>query len=366
MFKGISRRQFLNQTKMTLVGLSAFTMTNLLRSNSLAAIDKVVANLEAQIPELMQKNIIPGLSLAIIRDSKIFWSQGFGVTNNFKRKIVNNDTIFAAASLSKPIVAYATLKMIERGQLNLDKPLCDYTAEPYISDPRLKLITTRRILSHTTGFPNWSGDAPLQIQTTPGTKFGYSGEGFLYLQKVIEEITQQPLAEYLHQNLLNPLSMNSSSFIWEPKFDQIACDGHNREGEPTPMSKPQKASAAGSLRTTATDYAKFLIAMMKPGKVDSPKLTQVSLTQMLSPQIKINQHLDWGLGWGLEKTSNGAFFWHWGDIVTFKSIVMASKDLGTGIVILTNSQNGLKISQDIVDEGIGGQHPAFDFWMIEY
>lgn len=362
----LSRRQFFNSTKTALVAFSSFTLASLLRNSSLAAADKVIKNLEAQVPVLMRKALIPGLSVAVIRNGEVFWSRGFGVTNQVNKKPVNNDTVFAAASLSKPFVGYAALKMIERGQLELDKPLSDYTAKPYISDPRLKLITLRRVLSHTTGFPNWSGDAPLRILRAPGSKFVYSGEGFLYLQHVIEEITQIPLAQYLQQNLLDPLGMKSSSFIWQPVYSTIASDGHDRQAKPKPMGKPQKASAAGSLRTTANDYAKFIMAMMAPGKVDSPKLGEASLKNMLSSQIKINQKLDWGLGWGLEKASNGNFFWHWGDLVTFKSITVASFDLGAGIVMLTNSQNGLKISKNIVQQAIGGQHPAFDFWMIEY
>jgi CubicO group peptidase (beta-lactamase class C family) len=362
----LSRRQFLNSTKTALVGFSSFTLASLLRNNSLSAADKVITNLEAQVPTLMRKALIPGLSIAVIRNGEVFWSRGFGVTNQLNKKAVNNDTIFAAASLSKPLVAYAALKMIEWGQLDLDEALSEYTAKPYISDPRLKLVTVRRVLSHTTGFPNWSGDTPLQILRAPGTKFVYSGEGFLYLQKVIEEITQMPLAQYLQQNFLDPLGMKSSSYIWQPTYDKIASDGHDRQAKSKPTGKPRQASAAGSLRTTATDYAKFIIAMMAPGEVDSPKLSQASLKNMLSPQIKINQKLDWGLGWGLEKASNGNFFWHWGDLVTFKSITVASKDLGAGIVMLTNSQNGLKISRNVVQQAISGQHPAFDFWMIEY
>ncbi|MBF2067190.1 MAG: serine hydrolase [Calothrix sp. C42_A2020_038] len=366
MSKLLSRRQFLNFTTTALAGFSSFTLASLLRNNSLSAADKVIKNLEARVPVLMRNALIPGLSIAVIRNGEVFWSRGFGVTNQVNRRPVNNDTIFAAASLSKPFVGYAALKMIERGQLELDRPLSDYTAKPYISDPRLNLITVRRILSHTTGFPNWSGDAPLRILRAPGTKFVYSGEGFLYLQKVIEEITQMPLAQYLQQNLLEPLGMNSSSFIWQSAYDQTASDGHDRQAKPRPMGKPRQASAAGSLRTTAIDYAQFIIAMMAPGEVDSPNLSEASLKTMLTPQIKINHKLDWGLGWGLEKASNGNFFWHWGDLVTFKSITVASFDLGTGIVILTNSQNGLKISRDVVQQVIGGQHPAFDFWMIEY
>ncbi|MBO3463345.1 beta-lactamase family protein [Aetokthonos hydrillicola Thurmond2011] len=363
--KILSRRQLLYGV----TALTSLLCASLIDSHSkysLSATDKVITNLEAQVPVLMQAALIPGLQLAIIRNRELFWSHGFGVTNKYTKKSVTNDTIFAAASLSKPLLAYAALKMVEQGKLDLDAPLTDYTAKPYISDPRIKLITTRRVLSHTTGFPNWSGDDPLKIEFSPGTRFSYSGEGYIYLQKVVEEITQQPLNEYLHSSIFVPSGMDSSSLIWESGYQATASDGHDRQGKPTPMSKPKRASAAGSLRTTASDYAKFLMMMMQPGTIDSPRLTEASLHEMLRSQIQINQLLGWGLGWGLEKTRDGNFFWHWGDLETFKSFTIASKESGIGIVILTNSQNGLKICNRIVSLAISGKHPAFNFKMINY
>jgi len=251
--------------------------------------------------------------------------------------------------------------MAERGEIDLDAPLTKYTDKLLISDSRIHQVTARRVLSHTTGFPNWSGSKPVWFKNNPGTKFGYSGEGFLYLQSVVEKNTGQPLEDYLQQNILKPWGMNSSSLIWQREYAEIASYGHNRRGQPRAMSKPKAAVSAGSLRTTAAEYAQFPMAMMKPGTIDSNNLTEESLQKMLTSQIKLSYSLDWGLGWGLEKTNKGSFFWHWGDLVTFKSFTAASKDLKTGIVILTNSQNGLKICERIVNQAIGGKHPAFKY-----
>lgn len=366
MYENLSRRKLFRHGFKALVSLCSFSILSLNRNRSLWAANDAIANLEAQIPGLMRKALIPGLAVAVIRDGGLYWSQGFGVMSTSSKKAVAKDTVFAAASLNKPIFAYAVLKMVEQGKLDLDAPLTQYTAKPYISDPKIKLVTIRRVLSHTTGFPNWSGDNPLKIEFEPGTKFNYSGEGFLYLQKVVEEITQQPLNEYLNDSLFVPLQMKNSSLIWQSAFQQTASDGHNRNGKAIPMGKPKRASAAGSLRTTAEDYAKFLMAMMKPGSVDSPILTEDSLTNMLQPQIQLDKFLDWGLGWALETVGNERFFWHWGDLVTFKSFTLASRESGDGIVIFTNSQNGLKICRKIVKEAIGGEHPAFDLGMIQY
>ena len=362
----ISRRKVLNYSIKSLISLSAFSLLSLHRNRSLAVTDQIIANLEAQIPVLMRSKSVPGLQLAIIRDGTLFWSKGFGVKNKSTKQPVTDDTIFAAASLSKPLFAYSVLKMVERGQLSLDTPLTEYTAKPYISNPKIKLITARMVLSHSSGFPNWSGDGPLTINFPPGKRFSYSGEGYLYLQKVVEEITQQSLSQYLDESILTPLEMSSSSFIWLPSYESTASYGHNRQGTPVPMGQPTKASAAGSLRTTANDYAKLLMAIMQSGTIDSPLLTEATLNEMLRPQIKINQFLDWGLGWGLETMENENFFWHWGDVNTFKSFTLGSRKLGTGIVILTNSQNGLKICREIVPEVIPSKHNLFNWQMITY
>jgi len=329
--------------------------------------DNIIAPLERQIPRGMKQAKIPGLSLAIVKNDRIVWSGGFGVKSTKKSQPVSDRTVFGAASLAKPLFAYGVLKMWERGQIDLDTPLTKYTAKPYIKDPAIAKITARMVLSHTTGFPNWSGNAPVWIERTPGTKFGYSGEGYLYLQRAIEEITQTNLQEWIDRNLLVSLGMKDSSYIWEDKYRWMAVDGHDRAGKAIATSKPKKAISAGSLRTSAVDYARFLLGMMQPGRdMYDPRLTQDSIKEMLRPQIKINPQISWGLGWGLESTPEGDYFWHWGDSGTQKSFTIGSIEKQTAIVILTNSQNGLKICPDIVKNSLGGKHPAFSFPMIRY
>ncbi|MEO1186364.1 MAG: serine hydrolase domain-containing protein, partial [Cyanobacteria bacterium J06636_27] len=195
----ISRRKFLEQSTTAIVSLSSISLLKLL-SDSVSAAETVTGNLETQIPRLMRSNRIPGVSIAMIRDGELFWNKSFGIKHKYRKTSVNNETIFAAASLTKPLFGYAVLKMAERGEIDLDAPLTKYT-KPLINDSRIKLVTARRVLSHTTGFPNWSGSKPVWFKNNPGTKFGYSGEGFLYLQNAVEKITQQPLEKYLQENI---------------------------------------------------------------------------------------------------------------------------------------------------------------------
>ncbi|MBR8831810.1 MAG: Protein flp [Chroococcopsis gigantea SAG 12.99] len=357
----LKRRQFLQYA---LMGLSGFTLATFPQRGLTINFD--LDSIEERIVLLMKKYLIPGLSIALIEDGQLVYSRGFGFKNRQTLEPVDQNTIFAAASLSKPLFSYGVLKLVEEGKLDLDTPLTQYTEKPYSKDPRIKLVTARRVLSHTTGFPNWSGNSPVWFNNTPGKKFGYSGEAFVYLQKVVERLTFMPLAEYMAQNFLLPLGMSESSFIWKPSYEYMASSGHNRQGKSFAMNKPEQALSAGSLRTTAVDYAQFLLAMMDTESNKEYGLSQETLTQMLTPQVKISSSLSWGLGWGLESIKSSQYFWHWGDSGVFKSFTMGSRESKTAIVVLTNSENGLKICEPIVNLVLGSPHPAFRFSMINY
>jgi CubicO group peptidase (beta-lactamase class C family) len=170
-----------------------------------------VSRLEQTIPHLMTEADIPGLSIAVIRDSKVIWTRGFGVTNSETKARVNDNTVFEAASLTKPVFAYAVLKLVDNGKLDLDTPLVKYLPGRYDvgDDPRLDQITARRVLSHTTGFPNWRprGDKTLKMYFSPGLRFSYSGEGFVYLSKVVEQITGESQQAFIKRTVFDPLDM---------------------------------------------------------------------------------------------------------------------------------------------------------------
>lgn len=325
--------------------------------------------LEKVIPDLMSRADVPGLSAALITDGRVAWHKGFGVMNAATKAPVTDDTMFSAASLSKPVVAYAVLKLVDGGKLDLDAPLSKYLPKPYIEgDDRLNRITARRVLSHTTGFPNWRPQGkPLVIHFTPGDRFSYSGEGFVYLQKVVEHISGLPLDDFLQKTVFGPLGMQNSAFIWRDKFASQWVSGHGSTGEPLPVNKVTAANAAASLHTTALDYAKFIIAV-----INGTGLKKETMRQMLAPQIKLagcinctgtntgklSDSLAWGLGWGLQMTADGDSIWHWGDNGVHKAYVVAYPKQKTGIVIFANSLNGLSIHHEIIGQALGGTHPA--------
>ena len=128
---------------------------------------------------------MPAVSMAIIRDGQLAWQRAFGVKDTGTNEPVDVNTAFAACSDTKPVFAYGVVKLCEKGVLDLDTPLTKYTTRRITADPRIERITTRHVLNHTTGFPNWRQGKDLPIEFDPGSRNQYSGEGFSYLQSVV-------------------------------------------------------------------------------------------------------------------------------------------------------------------------------------
>ncbi|RPI63827.1 MAG: hypothetical protein EHM44_04345, partial [Ignavibacteriales bacterium] len=215
---------------------------------SLSKIDKkslnVIPNLSEKIstiekftPELMEELNVPGVLISIISDKNIFYSKSFGIADANTKVLVDENTMFEACSMSKPVFAFLVLKLVEQGKLELDKPLYDYLPENFICEDEdyPKQITARMILSHTSGLPNWrkgseENRSPLPIYFKPGTKFQYSGEGIYYLQRVVEHITNEPLESLAKRTLFDKLGLESTSFAWTEKYDKQIAIGHNADG----------------------------------------------------------------------------------------------------------------------------------------
>jgi CubicO group peptidase (beta-lactamase class C family) len=325
------------------------------------------ARLETEIPKLMQAGDVPGLSIAVIRDGRLFWSGTFGVRSAGSDEPVRKDTVFPAASLSKPVVAYIGLRLADRGALDLDRPLWAYLpVERLQHDKRGERITARMVLSHTTGLPNW-GPEKLPFNADPGERFGYSGEGFVYLQKVLEKLTGMPLEALAKKEVFEPLGMTRSSFVWETSFAGGAVTGEDTFGRPQEIPTDRGANAAASLLTTAEDYARFLLAVL-----NGEGLQKKTAESMLSPQVRIPGQLfdpksppgegevGWGLGWGLERTGPAEPFWiwHWGDNGGFRAWTTASREKKAGVVYFTNTANGLSIAEAVSSLAVGTPQPA--------
>jgi CubicO group peptidase (beta-lactamase class C family) len=320
------------------------------------------------LERVLREGRVPGLSFAVIRDGKSVETGALGVRDASTGALVDENTVFEAASLSKPVFAFAVLQLVDAGVLSLDTPLSKYVPGYVTDDPRSASITVREVLSQTSGLPNWrSKTNPLKTYFQPGERFSYSGEGFVWLQQVVEAVTGEPLNAVMTRLVFDPLEMKRSSYIWRADFEPDYALPHDAQPAPHRKMRPSKPRSASTLHTTAADYARFLQAVLS-----GARLKPETARQWLEPQVRLrqrcveclstdrqdaDQHVAWGLGWGLEP-DRGSFF-HWGDNGEFKAFVTGSLADRSAVVVFTNGSNGMAIMPDVIGQLMPGDHPAF-------
>jgi CubicO group peptidase (beta-lactamase class C family) len=310
---------------------------------------------------------IPGLSIAIINNGKIVYHNVMGVADVDTKTKVDEQSIFECASMSKPVFAYLVMRMVDKGLLNLDTPLYRYMPYPDIAnDERYKLITARIVMEHTSGFPNWrwfeKADTSLHVhfpdlylKFTPGTRYSYSGEGFLYLARVVAFLNKrdlQTLEPLYEQEVAVPLDMAHAWFTGNSYITQHKVSGHVNgkvrvsNGMNWPIAFPKWDSSyfnpAASLHTDVIGYAHFVIGWMA-GK----GLSKKSLDEMLRPQYKLppdtakgHELSAPGLGVFVVQTPYGTKYEHGGNNGNFQSQFLWYPAQKSGYVLLTNCDRG--------------------------
>jgi CubicO group peptidase (beta-lactamase class C family) len=344
-----SSRAALGVPLLSLAGFSIVTQKS--RAPRDIFLESRLAEWERSIPQWLQDARLPGVAMLLIDDGKVRWQREFGVKNAVSKEPVDKDTVFAACSNTKPVFAYAVAKLCEQGVMDLDTPLTRYTSKRFLEgDPRLDLITTRHVLTHSTGFPNWRNGKDLTIQFTPGTKAQYSGEGFSYLQSVVQEVTRQPFAEFMRVNILEPFGMTSSRIVSDEPYARRIARPHDQHGRPI-EAKPQTAAeaaaglaiygAAASLSTTTADYGRFLLEILDPKPADAFRLSERGLREYLRPQMKRDEIKSGSLGWVVAHTNGLTIFSHAGSAPGWYCDAYGSAGRKAGIVIMSNGDNFL-------------------------
>jgi CubicO group peptidase (beta-lactamase class C family) len=338
--------------KAFLLGLSALT---LLGADPLSTFDFAAR---------MAHYKVPGVSVAVIDGSKLVWAKGFGVTEQ-SGSAVQTDTLFQAASISKPVAAMGMLKLVEQGKLSLDEPVNDKLKSWKIPDNEFtkeKPVTLRMIVSHGAGltvhgFPGYEMGAPLptvpqildgvkpantaavRVDKLPGKDFRYSGGGITVEQLVMTDVTGKPFADLMHTLVLGPLGMQHSTYEQPlPATRAVhAATGHRQDGTAVKGKYhvyPEQAAAG--LWTTPSDLATFLIELQKKtGRVISAKMIDEMLTRQTG---------DVGLG---PMMRGGNEFGHGGSNFGFQCLATGTRE-GKGIVIMTNGDQGGRLAQEIV------------------
>lgn len=312
-----------------------------------------VAALAARVPALLDSAGIPGVSIAVLEGGRTVWTGEFGVRNAVDRRPVGPETVFEAASLSKPVFAYGLLRLVDRGGFDLDRPLSEYVEmSQFGDDPRMDAITGRMILTHTSGISGFAEGGKVTMGFDPGTGFRYFGDAWLPLQRAVEAVTGEPVHEFLRREVLEPFGMDHSSFVWDDVDGDFATPHDELEN---PMEKRTFAEAhiAATLHTTASDYARFMAAAMK-----GTGLTPASARAFLTPQVDVAPGVTWGLGVGLQDDARGRAFWQWGHWFGSKAYMIAYPESGDGLVFLANGDEGLAILDAVLGTVLGPDQPG--------
>ncbi|MBC8112072.1 MAG: serine hydrolase, partial [Verrucomicrobia bacterium] len=289
-----------------------------------------------------------------------------GVEKDGSDKKINSSTIFEAASLSKPVFAYAVLRLYDRGLIDIDKPLLNYigTYERFdAKNPNYGKITARMVLRHTTGLSNWGDEKSVGFLFPPDSCFSYSGEGYQFLQKVLEKKLNKSLNDIIQEEVFTPLKMESSSYVWNDKFAAVSSFGNSAEV----INRHKNSNAAFSLLTNAQDFSIFLQALIK-----GVGLKPVTHKMMFEKQSRANRfkskprpadkYIDWGLGVGLQQNEHGKSVWHWGDNGSYKCFFMVYPKRNEFLVYFTHSLNGLNITDEIAKLFFGNQ----TCWVVKW
>ena len=347
----------------------------------------------ASLDEELRWAIAPGVSVATLGAGRIETRQA-GVLLAGTQRIVTPSSIFEAASLSKPLFAYAVMeRLVATGRLELDRPLQRYLSGPYsTADPRVARITARHVLTHTSGLPNWRHhvNEPLVTAFEPGTSYRYSGEGMYFLQVVVEAITDAGLAAFM-RSTLDALGMTASSYLWRRAYATTAAQPHDDGGRPLPWASallgnqlmtlargddsvlagwtsaqsldalrrvrpsldpiPWNAmpNAAWSLFTTAPEYASFVATLLR--NPNHP---------MLQPAVQTSPYTWRGLGIAIQVRDGRRSFYHTGSNPGFKAVMFGDLDARRGLVSFVNGDGGFPLDMHLTEATLGPQPAVFE------
>ncbi|MEM6319300.1 MAG: serine hydrolase domain-containing protein [Bacteroidota bacterium] len=323
------------------------------------------------LSERMAHYNVPGVSVAVVIDGKVRWQKTYGVADNASKKLLNDKTLFQAASISKPVSALAILKLVQEDKIDLDKDVNTYLKDWKLTSAENlpnATATIRQLLTHSAGtnvngFGGYeqeeympttreilNGDGKserLKIVRKPGGKWDYSGGGYVLLQKVVEDVSGQPFAQYMQNEVLQPLDMEASTFthpIDEQQYTNVS-SGHDMEGKVISgkwNNFPELG--AGGLWTNPTDLAKYCLYVQNVMAGQKGFLKKETLEQML---IKHGDR-DWGLGPFLTGEGNNLIFTHDGSNKGYRADFLSYAYQGNAAVVMTNSDSGGELAEELM------------------
>lgn len=317
------------------------------------------------VTKWLKEKGIPSLAVGYVENGSVKRINVFG---EMKAGVpARKDAVFNVASITKTITVMVTLNLVNAGKWQLDEPLVHYFTDPDVKDdPRSGRLTTRIILTHRSGFPNWRTELPdgkLAFQFDPGTKYQYSGEGFEYLRRALESKFQRSLAQMADSMIFEPLGMRDTRFTWNAADENRFAYPFDAAGNQLEVARNTVPNAADLLKTTITDYCKFVSWILNGGG-----MSKALFAEMASHQVERKANSYMGIGWVIydpigEPTGNSAAkaeyaLSHGGHDPGVHTIAVVLPQSQRALVIFTNSDNGIKLYPDLLNYYLGAQGQA--------
>ena len=343
----------------------------------------LIAKIESTVPGTLDKYSVPGAAVALIRGGEVVWTKGFGFADLSARIPVTAETEFNVGSLSKTPTAWAIMQMVDEGKLKLDVPVDNYLRRWHLPQSSFdnSQVTIGRLLSHTSGvsehgYHGWDPTSPLppiedslsgktgtgvvQVVTTPGSGFHYSGANYAILELVIEEISGRPYSAYMDSQIFRQLHMSHTQYGLPSDFEKTMAKPYDALEDPLPILRYNELAAAG-LTTSIHDLAIFAAAGLqgrtgsKPGR---GLIKPESAREMQSPepntkwadQDPFGPNPQYGYGYTVrpEQFRDEIGVGHGGTNNGWESILQIVPSTGDGIVIMTNSSNGSAVIASVL------------------
>lgn len=326
-----------------------------------------------KLAEQMAKYKVPGLSVAVIENGKLAWAKGYGVVETGGSTPVTPETLFQAASISKPVAALTALALVEQGKLSLDEnvnaqlkswqvPENEFTKE--------QKVTLRRLVSHNAGltvhgFRGYASDetvpsvvqvlngekpansAAIRADIAPGSRWRYSGGGYTVMQQLMIDVSGKPFPQLVRELVLDQIGMKHSTYE-QPlpaALTSKAALGHRATGALVKgkwHTYPEMAAAG--LWTTPSDLARFAIEVQQAYAGKSSKV----ISPAMAKQLLTKQAGSYGLGLGLAGEGKAFYFSHGGSNEGFKCILLAFAETGQGAVVMTNGDQGSRLADELL------------------
>jgi len=322
-----------------------------------ANVDSLEIRMDRGIPGILAEHKVPSVSIAHIERGVVVFASAYGEQS--PGVLATPRTLYNIASLTKPLSAEVVLRLVSQGRVGLDEPMYRYWTDPDIAnDERRKLLTPRIALSHQTGFPNWRRQTNhvLTFKRNPGEAYGYSGEGFMYLARFVQNKVGREFDSLAQELVLTPTHMSDTAYTQQPWFENRIAVPTDANGRALAPELTHHWNAADLVYTTANDYARFMIAVMN-GDGLAPEIaaerTRVQAregTPKCSP-VRVNgcpEESGFGLGWEVIKVAGETFLTHDGSDDGVSTYAYINVTQRSGTVILTNSANGRAIVDPIL------------------